>query len=108
MFTCTSFGQGIECDYYANPCEAYARADGVFIGKVVKIVPETIEIWRRDRDYDQTATVVVEKIYKGIKVKSVVLHQLARKNAPKFVLGSRYLFYANLDRVTRKWEVKYC
>jgi hypothetical protein len=97
-----------ECNYDATPCEAYANADAVFIAKVMRIVPETIEIWQRDKDYDQTATVVLEKTYKGNKRKSLVLHQLGRKNAPKFVLGSRYLFYANFDRVTRKWEVRHC
>ena len=97
-----------ECNFNATPCEAYVNADAVFIAKVTRIVPETIAIWQRDKDYDQTATVVVEKTYKGFKRKSLVLHQLGRKNAPKFVLGSRYLFYANFDRVTKKWEVRPC
>lgn len=83
-------------------------ADAIFVAKVTKIVPETIEIWQRDKDYDQAAMVVIERTYKGIKRNALVLHQLGRKNAPKFVLGSRYLFYANRDRATRKWEVKPC
>jgi hypothetical protein len=37
-----------------------------------------------------------------------VLHQPGRKIAPKFILGSRYLVYANFDRATRKWEVRRC
>jgi hypothetical protein len=36
------------------------------------------------------------------------LYQLGRKNAPKFISGSKYLFYANFDRATKKWEVRYC
>lgn len=102
------FGQAFECNYNATPCEAYADADAVFIAKVTRIRPETIEIWQEDKDYDQTATVVVEKTYKGMTRGRLVLHQLGRKNAPKFVLGSRYLFYANFDRAARKWEVRRC
>ena len=104
----SSHGQTFECDFGPSPCEAYADADAVFVAKVTKIFPKTIEIWQRDRDYDQTANVVVEKIYKGIKENRLTLHQLGSKNAPKFVLGSRYLFYANFDRVTKKWEVRPC
>jgi hypothetical protein len=78
------------------------------VAKVTKIAPKTIKIWQRDKDYDQTANVVIEKTYKGIKRNSLVLHQLGRKNAPKFVLGSRYLFYANFDGVTKQWEIKPC
>ena len=110
LFISSSFclAQGFECNYGATPCEAYVNADAVFIAKVTRIVPETIAIWQRDKDYDQTATVVVEKTYKGLKRKSLVFHQLGGKNAPKFVLGSRYLFYANFDRVAKKWEVRPC
>ena len=101
-------GQAFDCNYNATPCEAYADADAVFIAKVTRIRPETIAIWQRDKDYDQTATVVVEKTYKGMTRGRLVLHQLGRKNAPKFVLGSRYLFYANFDRAAKKWEVRRC
>jgi hypothetical protein len=65
-------------------------------------------MWQRDKDYDQIANVVVEKTYKGIARNRIVLHQLGRKNAPKFILGSRYLFYANFDRATKQWEVRRC
>ena len=108
MFPSFSGAQTSECNYGWTPCEAYAEADAIFVAKVTKIVPETIEIWQRDKDYDQTAHVVIEKTYKGIKRKFLVLHQLGRKIAPKFILGSRYLFYANRDRKTGKWEVKPC
>ena len=107
-FVISSFSQLTECGYNVTPCEAYANADAVFIGKVTKIVPETSEIWQRDKDYDQTANIAIEKIYKGIEGNSVVLHQLGRKNAPKFISGGRYLFYANFDRATKKWGVKPC
>ena len=100
--------QTSECNYGESPCEAYANADAVFVAKVTKIVPETIAIWQRDKDYDQIATLTIEKIYKGLKRKTLVLHQLGRKNAQKFVLGSRYLFYANFDGGSKKWEVRPC
>jgi hypothetical protein len=100
--------QPIECNDNPTPCEAYANADAVFIAKVTRIRPEMIQIWQRDKDYDQIANLVVEKIYKGIKQNRLVLHQLGRKNAPKFILGSTYLFYANFDRATKKWEVLFC
>ena len=108
MFVSSSFSQLTECGYNVTPCDAYANADAVFIGKVTKIVPATIEIWQRDKDYDQTANISIEMIYKGIEGNSIVLHQLGRKNAPKFIAGSRYLFYANFDGATKKWEVKTC
>jgi len=108
LFLGTSLAQGTDCNYNATPCEAYANADAVFVGKVLRITPETIQIWQRDKDYDQTAVVTVEKIFKGIKAKTLVLHQLGNTNAPKFVLGSRYLFYASVDRVTKNWTVKRC
>ena len=104
----SSLAQTDDCSYNSTPCEAYANADAVFIAKVTRIRPETIQIWQRDKDYDQIANLAVEKVYKGIKQIHLVLHQLGRKNAPKFILGSTYLFYANFDRATRKWEVKFC
>lgn len=91
-----------------TPCEAYAQADAIFVARVIKIVPETIEIWQRDKDYDQIATLLIEKTYKGRKRHRLLLNQLGRKNAPKFILESRYLFYANFDRATKQWEVKRC
>lgn len=110
LFTAASacLAQTAECNDNPSPCEAYAGADAVFLAKVIKIVPETIQIWQRDKDYDQIANVVVEKTFKGTTGNRLVLHQLGRKNAPKFILGSKYLFYANFDRVTKKWEVRPC
>jgi hypothetical protein len=108
MFYGGALAQAIECGYIATPCETYAAADAVFVARVVRVVPETIEIWQRDKDYDQLVRLAIEKTYKGIKRKSVVLHQLGRNIAPKFVLGSHYLFYANFDRATKEWAVKPC
>lgn len=103
-----SLAQVSDCESNPTPCDAYAEADAVFVARVVRISPQTIEIWQRDKDYDQTANIVIEKTYKGPKRRNFVLHQLGRKVAPKFILGQRYLFYANFDRGTRKWEVKRC
>ena len=103
-----AYAQRDDCGYNVTPCEAVANADAIFVGKVTKIAPETISIWQRDKDYDQTARIEVQKTYKGTIRKSVVLHQLGRKNAPKFVLNSTYLFYANFDRARKQWEVRYC
>lgn len=104
----SSLAQVSDCDFNPTPCEAYAKADAIFIAKVTHISPQTIEIWQRDKDYDQTAHVVIEKNYKGIKRNRLVLHQLGRKIAPKFILGQRYLFYANFDRRTKTWEIRRC
>lgn len=104
----TARAQPMECDYSVTPCEAYAQADAIFTGTVIRIAPETISIWQRDGDYDQIATVVVEKVYKGTVRKRIVLHQLGRKNSPKFISNNTYLFYASLDRQTKKWEVRRC
>ncbi|HEU4509448.1 MAG TPA: hypothetical protein VFR78_14475 [Pyrinomonadaceae bacterium] len=104
----TIHAQPVTCDFGPSPCEAYAQADAIFTGKVFRITPETIEMWQRDGDYDQIATVVVEKVYKGTARKRIVFHQRGRKSSPKLVLNSSYLFYANLDRQTKKWEVRRC
>lgn len=104
----TARAQPAECDYAVTPCEAYAQADAIFTGKVIRISPETISIWQRDGNYDQVATIAVEKVYKGTVRKRIVLHQLGRKTSPKFISNNSYLFYANLDRQTKKWEVRRC
>lgn len=104
----TPRAQSMECNYGVSPCEAYAQADAIFTGTVIRIMPETISMGQRDADYDQIATVVVEKVYKGTARKRIVLHQLGRKNSPKLLSNNRYLFYANLDRPTKKWEVRRC
>ena len=104
----TSHAQVSDCNFNPTPCDAYKQADAIFIAKVVQISPQTIKIWQRDKDYDQTANIVIEKVYKGPKRKRLVLHQLGSKNAPKFILNSRYLFYANFDRGTKQWEVRWC
>jgi hypothetical protein len=102
-------GYAFDCVSNPSPCEAYANADAVFIGKVVRIVPESIPgMSTRDDDYDQIAYVVVEETYKGLRRSSILLHQLGRTHAPKFVLGSRYLFYANRDSLGRHWSVRPC
>ena len=108
LSTTPCLAQASECDFSATPCEAYANADAVFIARVTQIAPQTIQIWQRDKDYDQTTQIVIEKTYKGIKRTRLVLHQLGRKNAPKFIQGQRYLFYANFDRTTKEWEVRGC
>ncbi len=97
-----------DCGFGTGPCTAYANADGVFVGRVAKVLQPSLQIWQRDKDYDQIAHVTIEKTYKGSKRTTLVLHQLGRKNAPKFIAGGRYLFYANFDRVTKKWEVRHC
>lgn len=98
-----------ECDYVPSQCESYARADAVFVGEVKRIVPEYRMRWQTDADYDQTAYVNVEKTYKGLKgVRRVVLRQLGRRRAQKFINNSRYLFYANYDRARKIWEVRPC
>jgi hypothetical protein len=100
--------QGEQCLTNVNPCEAYAEADAVFIAKVTRVVQPSLQIWQRDKDYDQVAYVTVEKMFKGVPRKTMVLHQLGRKIAPKFLSGTSYVFYANLDPVTKKWEVRRC
>lgn len=96
------------CAYGPAPCEAYAGADAVFVGTVTKIVPETTRMGQTYADYDQTAYVSVEKVYKGYKGRRIVLRQFGRRLAQKFILGGRYLFYANHDRAARLWEVRPC
>jgi hypothetical protein len=108
IFSGITIAQNLECNDNPTPCEAFRNADAVFIGKVVRIAPQTIEIWQRDKDYDQKATLTVEKVFKGVTTKRLVLHQLGNRNAPKFVVDSRYLFYANFDHAKRIWEVKPC
>lgn len=96
------------CDHGPAPCEAYAQADAVFRGTVTRIVPATFRREWTDADYDQTAYVSVEKVYKGYRGRRVVLRQLGRRGGQKFVQGSTYLFFANYDRAGRFWEVRPC
>ena len=100
--------QAEQCSTNVNPCEAYAEAEAVFVAKVTRVVQPPLQIWQRDNDYDQVAYVTVEKMFKGVPRKTMVLHQLGRKIAPKFISGTSYVFYANLDPVTKKWEVRRC
>lgn len=97
-----------DCDYGLSPCEAYASADAVFIGKVTNIDPATFTQRQWEQGYDQTVYIDIEKVYKGYKRRQIVLKQLARKGAETFVYGARYLFYANYDRSGRHWEVEPC
>ena len=99
---------GPACDYGTAPCEAYAQADAVFRGTVTRIVPATYRREWTDADYDQTAYVSVEKVYKGYRGRRVVLRQLGRRGGQKFVQGTTYLFFANYDRAGRFWEVRPC
>lgn len=96
------------CEYGRSACESYAAADAVFVGTVTRIVPATFRIDQTDSDYDQTAYVAVEKVFKGGRRGRIVLRQLGRRHAMKFVQNSRYLFYANYDRAARIWEVRPC
>jgi hypothetical protein len=97
---------GEQCDYGLSTCEAYETADAVFIGKVVRIVPDTFTMRQFEEGYDQTAYVEIEKVYKGYKGRTIVLKQL--KHAQKFIYGSTYLFYADFDRSRKHWEVMPC
>lgn len=97
-----------ECDTGATPCDAYASADAVFIGYVTKITPEFFRQGQTDSDYDQTAYVRVERRYKGYQGARIVLHQLGRLHAEKFIANSSYLFYASYDKRARRWWVRPC
>ena len=109
MLLCVTGVQAqVECLKGVTPCEAYAEAEAVFVAKVTRVVQSPLQIWQRDKDYDQVAYVTVEKTFKGAPRKTMVLHQLGRKVAPKFISGSSYLFFANVDPVTKKWEVRRC
>jgi hypothetical protein len=99
---------GRACEYGMTVCESYAAADAVFVGTVTRIVPATFRMGQTDSDYDQTAYVSVEKVYKGARRARIVLRQLGRRHAQKFIDGGRYLFYANYDRAARMWEVRPC
>lgn len=109
LIICAGVVRSNDCDLGGvTPCEAYANADAVFIGRVTNITPATTSMWQRDEDYDQTAYVTAEKIYKGYKGRRIVLRQLGSKRAPKFINGARYLFYANYDARAKRWEVTRC
>jgi hypothetical protein len=100
--------QGMDCLYNSSPCEAYATADAVFIGKVTRVVQPPLKIWQREKDYDQIAYLEVQRMFKGAARKTIVLHQLGRNNAPKLLSDKSYLIYAMFDRHTKKWEVRRC
>jgi hypothetical protein len=103
-----NLAQNLECSFGNTPCSAFANADAVFIGTVTKVIQPPLEIWMRDKDYDQKAYVRIEKLYKGVNRSQIVLSQLGKRVAPKFIGASRYLFYANYDKKLKIWEVKTC
>lgn len=103
-----AFARAENCETGATPCAAYAEADAVFLGKVTRINPESTTLREAIDGHDQMAYIAVERTYKGSVTKRVTLRQLKGKQAPTFVLRSRYLFYANYDKATRSWWVKPC
>jgi hypothetical protein len=113
LLSASGFSQRHTCnysasDYGASVCEAYANADAVFIGEVIKIVQQTINIQQTDDDYDQTAHITIHKLYKGAPRASIVLRELGSRHTQKFILGARYLFYANYVPALKIWEVRSC
>lgn len=106
-FTYT-LSQKLECGFIETPCSAFAKANAVFVGKVNKVIQPSLEIWMRDKDFDQKATVTVEKLYKGSVPNKIILSQLAKDAAPKFIENTSYLFYANYDKKQNIWKVKPC
>ena len=101
--------QRLPCARGTTPCEAYASADAVFVGRVTSIAPEAVSMEQAlSGSYDQTARVAVERVYKGQARQSLVLRQLGRRATYKFIAGSRYLFYAHYVPRLRIWEVRNC
>lgn len=103
-----AFAQSDVCNSGFAPCGAFANADVVFVGTVTKVIQPPLEIWMRDKDYDQRAFVRIEKLFKGSNRSQIVLSQFGKRIAPKFIGGSSYLFYANYDKKLKIWEVKPC
>jgi hypothetical protein len=104
-----ALAQRLPCARGATPCEAYASADAVFVGRVTTIAPELVSMEQAlSGNYDQTARVAVERVYKGKARQSVVLRQLGQRATYKFIAGTRYLFYAHYVPRLRIWEVRNC
>lgn len=56
-----------ECVNSVTPCEAYADAAVVFVGKVKVISLEFTCREQTEDYYDQTSHIAIERIYKGFK-----------------------------------------
>lgn len=100
--------QRLACDYGVTTCEAYANADAIFIGEIIKIAPATRNMWQTDDDFDQTAYVTIHKIFKGRPRSSIVLRQLGSRHTQKFIPGEHYVLYANYVPTLKIWEVRSC
>ena len=98
--------EGCSCLGYPSPAGAYAAADAVFVGSVVRAAPDTRE---KARYVVQTVVARVDEAFKGAQAgDEVTFRQPSHNCAPKFNAGKRYLFYASYDAKTKTWEVHGC
>jgi hypothetical protein len=87
---------------HPSPGDAFASADVVIVGAVMKIDPEISKGFA-----PQVAYVQVEKSYKGYEEAEIVFHQPGHSCSPTYNAGERHLFYVNRTKENR-WEVYGC
>ena len=98
--------EACSCFGYPSPAGAYAAADAVFVGTVVRAAPDTRE---KAESVVQTVTARADEVFKGARVgEEITFRQPSHNCAPRFGAGERRLFYASHDAKAKTWEVHGC
>jgi len=101
---------GCSCSGYPTICGAYASADGVFIGSVLKV--ERLEPKKNEAPGEfpdtQVAHVQVEKVFKGEDISEAVFRAGSSSCDMVYKEGQRWLFYAYYDKKSQAWRIGAC
>lgn len=97
------------CGSYPTVCEAYQRADAVFIGVVQRAITKTVKL-QDGKEYPvgQVAHIQIEKSFKGVAQPEVVFRTEGSSCDTFYEEGQRRLFYAYYNRETKSWGVPPC
>lgn len=91
--------EACSCSKRPSPAEAYRSATAVFVGTIVSVEHEKLEIHRGGKTFTfpggVLATVDVEEQWRGPKLGQFVVSTGARSCGLRFEEGARYLIYAN-------------
>lgn len=101
---------GCSCNGYPTICDAFASAEGVFIGSVRKA--ERREMKKNGEQSEtfsgQIVHVQVERVFKGEYISEAVIHAGLTSRDPKYKEGQQWLFYAYYDRKSQIWSIRAC
>ncbi len=101
--------EACSCAGWPSPGGAYQGAQAVFIGSV-RSVDNTKAKDEDNREWivGQTATVQVEKVFKGNVKPEVIFKSYGSSCDAEYVEGQRWLFYTHFNPKEKAWEVGGC